>query len=498
MKDKEIFLQKSKRPVSTCIVEPSGRLKTPTGPFRLLRRVVHLLYVLLLHLVVHSFLDRSYGDDRRIDRWERILYVFEDSGPTFVKLGQILSQRSEIPKLLADRLENLLDWGPVLSHQLIRERIEEEIGSVDHVFAEFNDLPISSASLAQVHEAKLNSGEKVAVKVRKPGLVDRIECDLVLLRVLCKFIGELPPRILRPFPGNPKFVSEFVETFERNLRREVDFKREGEFIEKFEKVWKHNPDILVPDVHWNYTTKKVLVMEFMEGLQFNYARNPEEWKSAGIDPRKVYAHYLQAGMESIIGGLAHADTHPANLKGTDDGKLVVLDFGMCQELEDEEIEAFLEVINALRWGEIEEMVKLILGRMAYIPHYIERDEIIERACLTFSKYIKSEGNGVPVLERSVWKEDDPRETIIDDIIQFGLEHDVSIRHRFVLLFKSITYQIQAGKRLWPGAPFFDMIVPYVYSFNANRDLDSGKVDHEAAIKDAISDVKMVEKQEFFQ
>lgn len=433
-------------------------------------RLIYLAKVFSLYLIAYSITDIVNKRSQPNHFWKRILFSFQAAGPTFIKLGQLLSQRPEIPKGLANELEKLLDKGPIVPSHLIRKQIKNEIGPVSKVFSNFKDLPIASGSLAQVHEAKLQNNDKVAVKVLKPHLLEQLKADFVLLRISIRLITPILAQIL-PYSMNLCFLTEFTKAFREALLKEVNFKREAESIKRFRRIWSQNEDILVPKVYPDYTTDKVLVMEFMEGLQFNYIKNPKKCSNKNIDSEKVFIHLLQAGIESIIHGFVHVDPHPANLKATKDGKIVILDFGMIQKLSEKEAASVIEIMSALIWQDIKEMVELILREMSKDPDAKNPDEMIKAANSLYNKHVIEEGD-IPILRCK--EKENYRSTIIDDIIELCCENNITIKHRFVLTLKSLTYIIQHRKRLCPDAPVFEVIAPYVYSFNAQRKLNSNK------------------------
>ncbi|KXA90166.1 hypothetical protein AKJ61_01355 [candidate division MSBL1 archaeon SCGC-AAA259B11] len=457
-------------------------------------RIIYLTKVFSLHLIAYSITDIVYRRSQPNHFWKRILFSFQAAGPTFIKLGQLLSQRPEIPNGLANELEKLLDKGPIVPPHLIRKQIKNEIGPVNKVFSDFKGLPIASGSLAQVHEAKLQNNDKVAVKVLKPDLLEQIKADFFLLRISVRVTTPILAQIL-PYSMNLGFFTEFTKAFREALLKEVNFKREAESIKKFRRIWSQNEDILVPKVYPDYTTDKVLVMEFMEGLQFNYIKNPKKCRNKNIDSEKVFIHLLQAGIESIIHGFVHVDPHPANLKATKDGKIVILDFGMTQKLSEKEVATVIEIMSALVWRDIKEMVELILGEMSEDSGAKDPNEIIKAANSLYNRHVIEEGN-IPVLRCK--EKQNYRSTIIDDIIELCCENNITIKHRFILTLKSLTYIIQDRKRLCPDAPTFEIIAPYVYSFNAQRKLNSNEelnsFDPEVIIKNALNDIKETEGQ----
>ena len=247
-------------------------------------------------------------------------------GPTFVKLGQILSTRPEIlPVQYISALEQLQEKVPAFPFEQVKTIIEEELEKpLIKLFHSFDETPIASASLSQVHFAVLPLGEEVAVKVQRPAIKARMIRDLQRLQNLLGILNHIFPKKIK----RANILNGFRE-FKRYTLQELDFAQEGATIERFSENFKSWDDILFPKIHWDYCTEKVLTMERVSGLRLKEViqQLPAE--------RKIKLNTRLAEMELkmfISDGLFHADLHPGNIFFKKDGRIVLLDFGMYGEL----------------------------------------------------------------------------------------------------------------------------------------------------------------------
>jgi predicted unusual protein kinase regulating ubiquinone biosynthesis (AarF/ABC1/UbiB family) len=249
-------------------------------------------------------------------------------GGLIIKLGQFVSSRVDIlPKEYTDILSELQDSVAPVKSEIAIKRIEEELsGSIATIFGSFTHEPVAAASLGQVHKAVLKSGEQVAVKVMRPGIEATVKLDLKTLRVLITFA--------RKFTKVSKFVDlkDVYNEFEEVITEELDYMKEAKNIERFRDSFKDFPGVTVPDVHWDHTTKKVLVMEYIDGVKINDIHKLDEQK---INKSKLasilYLSYLKQLLED---GFFHADPHPGNLLVRQDGTIAYIDFGMVGYISD--------------------------------------------------------------------------------------------------------------------------------------------------------------------
>ena len=260
----------------------------------------------------------------------QIRKAFEHLGPTFIKLGQMLSLRPDyIPQIYCQELEHLLDSAPPLKFSVVRQIIERELGLPSaNIFKKIDRTPLASASISQVHKAELWSGEEVAVKVLRPGLGKLIARDIRLLKIAMRFFGKYVPNI------DKGYWLKLVQQLHVWLRQEIDYVYEQKNTKIMRRTLKEIDDIRVPDLHLEYCSNQMLVMELMQGWSL---RDLITMKREGnlpeldcdIQERIMYlGDKLFAG--SLQNGYVHGDVHPANIFLQKDGTFGLVDFGLIQ------------------------------------------------------------------------------------------------------------------------------------------------------------------------
>ena len=258
----------------------------------------------------------------------RLRLALESLGPIFVKLGQVLSTRPDLlPPEYAQELARLQDKVPPFDAELSRRQIETSLRRpVGELFAEFAAQPVASASIAQVHKARLHSGEAVAVKVLRPNLVPVIEQDLALMRVGAWLLERLLPdgRRLKP--------REVVAEFDKYLHDEVDLMREAANASQLGRNFKGSSMLMVPQVYYDYCSRDVLTIEWMDGTPI---ADIATLKAKGIDLPKLAVYGVEIFFTQVFRqGFFHADMHPGNILVADDGRYIALDFGIVGSLTD--------------------------------------------------------------------------------------------------------------------------------------------------------------------
>jgi predicted unusual protein kinase regulating ubiquinone biosynthesis (AarF/ABC1/UbiB family) len=269
-----------------------------------------------------------------------------------IKLGQIIGSRPDlIPDEYIHTLSRLQDAVPPRPFPRIKRRVEKAIGRpLEDVFSEFDETAIASASLAQVHKARLKDGRVVAVKVQYPGIEAIVEGDLRNVRFLL--------RVLAQFERNLDF-GPIIEEMNMNVPQELDFINEGHNAELIAKNFANRDDVIVPKIYWEYTNRRVLVMEFVEGIKVTDVATMHR---VGIDPQAVAQLVTDAYCEQLyLHGMFHADPHPGNLlvqRGKNGNPvLVMLDFGLCRQYDDQFRIGYARMVNAMMRWDIPAMIQ---------------------------------------------------------------------------------------------------------------------------------------------
>jgi predicted unusual protein kinase regulating ubiquinone biosynthesis (AarF/ABC1/UbiB family) len=322
------------------------KVRPPRSRFRRFSRVGRMLARVFLGYKVISFREKRKGKDwaeaKRHDHHlksaERFYETAVRNQGLLIKTGQFLGARPDIlPDEYVAVLSRLHDEVPPEPFEVIRRVVEGELGRpLEEVFSEFDREPVASASLAQVHRAVLHDGRVAAVKVQYPGIDRLVDIDL---RNMSFFIG-----LLNRLDGSMdyRFVAEEMRA---NIPKELDFINEGHNAEKIAANFAGTEDIVVPRIYWEHTTKRVLVMEYIDGVKIT---DVEGIRAIGVDPADIAKILMYAFSEMILRhGFFHADPHPGNLMVLPGPKLVLLDFGLSKELGPRFTDLFVQYTRAL-------------------------------------------------------------------------------------------------------------------------------------------------------
>ncbi|XP_078437771.1 protein kinase superfamily protein [Wolffia australiana] len=304
--------------------------KYGSRPAKVAQRAVEVLTALGA-FAAKLFLDDRSGqlEQRKRQRAAELRGIFTSLGPTFVKIGQGLSTRPDIcPPEYLEELSELQDALPTFSNVEAFSCIERELGlPLDAIFSSISPSPIAAASLGQVYKAQLKStGQIVAVKVQRPGIEAAIGLDFFLLRGLGQLINKYVDIITSD-------VVALIDEFARRVYQELNYVQEGKNARKFKKLYADKEDVLVPDIFWDYTSAKVLTMEWVDGVKLN---EQEAIEKQGLKLLDLVNTGIQCSLRQLLEyGYFHADPHPGNLLATPEGKLAFLDFGMMSETPEE-------------------------------------------------------------------------------------------------------------------------------------------------------------------
>ena len=286
---------------------------------------------------------------------ERVRRVLEDLGPTFIKLGQLLSTRSDLlPPAYITELAKLQDSAPPVAVGPIREVIVRELGAEpEELFARFDNTPLASASIGQAHAATLKDGTEVVVKVRRPGAVAQVQEDLEILQNLATRAHRVW-ETAREYDA-PGLAEEFAQT----LRAELDYLQEARNAERFAENFAADPDTMIPRVFWDFTTSRVLTLERMSGANVT---DSDALDASGVDRKAVARRAADVVLQMIFEDrFFHADLHPGNLFIHDDGTIALIDFGMVGAVSEELREELSMLFVALVRGNPDLLGKALVG-----------------------------------------------------------------------------------------------------------------------------------------
>lgn len=283
----------------------------------------------------------------------RTRQALEALGPTFVKLGQILSTRSDLlPADWIAEFEQLQSAGPTLDFEALRPEVEAALGGPpEQVFARFDAAPLAAASIAQVHRATLKDGTEVVVKIRRPGIRPQMEADLRLIAELARTAERHSAEVRRYRP------QELVRQLTEAVLAELDFTAEGRHADRFAANFAKRPDVVMPAIHWAWTSETVLVQDYLEGIA---PTDAERLRAAGVDPHHLARIGAQAVLDMVlVDGLFHADPHPGNLRALKDGRIGLLDFGMVGFVSPRRRGELVRFVQALVSGDAQRMGEVL-------------------------------------------------------------------------------------------------------------------------------------------
>lgn len=284
------------------------------------------------------------------DAGVKLRHALQELGPTFIKLGQIASSRRDlVPPEIAFELEKLQDHVASFPFSKVREIVEAELEEpLERLFSHFEEEPLASASIGQVHIAHLPSGEKVAVKVQRPDIRPNVETDLSILSDLARFLEDNTDW------AKTYHLRDMIIEFSRSLEDELDYRVEGCNSERIAKQFEEDPYVHIPQIFWDFSTDKVLTMEMVHGVKVN---DLEKLDTGGYDRKLIARRIVDSMFHQILDeGFFHGDPHPGNIYILPENVVSYLDFGMVGRLDNELKYHFATLLIHLRDGSTEDMI----------------------------------------------------------------------------------------------------------------------------------------------
>ena len=386
----------------------------------------------------------------------RLRRTLTELGPSFIKLGQLMSVRADLfPPEYIEELQKLQDQVPPQPFKVIKPYLEKQLGQpLSSAFKEFDENAIASASIAQVYKAELNTGEQVAVKVVRPGIAKQIRNDIRVMYYMAR-------RFEKTFElARVIGAQNVVKEFERSVFNELDMHIEAGSIEKFSRYYKPIQEICIPKVYWEWTTKSVLVMEFIPGVRMDQV---DAIREMGLEPKAIAMIGLRSLSRQLMEfGFVHADPHPGNTIVMPDGRVGLVDFGITAHLDEE----LMLQIARLFLGYAEHDYDLVMESFLETG-IIDEEEVDLRAFRNDLKEMSEPFYGRTLQTISVVD-------IYDQVIRLLFKYQIRLPQNLLLLLKTFIQTEALGKILGSDASILEVIRPYAKAM-LERGYDSGKI-----------------------
>ncbi|EKV00867.1 putative unusual protein kinase [Leptolyngbya sp. PCC 7375] len=402
--------------------------------------VVLMLGSFLLGLLLDKGLGRQ--DINEPKRASQLRQILTDLGPTFIKVGQALSTRPDLvnPKFL-DELIKLQDQLPPFDSYVANLIIEKELGRTpDEVYSYISPEPVAAASLGQVYKARLYSGEEVAVKVQRPGLVPIICRDLYLMRWAAGWIAPWLPLNL----GHD--LTLIVDEFGSKLFEEIDYLNEGRNAEAFAANFADDPRVKVPAIYWRYTSTRVLTLEWIDGIKLT---DIERVQAAGLDSDDLVGIGVASGLRQLLEfGFFHADPHPGNLFAMPNGTMAYIDFGMMDQLNQDMKETLVDSVVHLINQEYDKLADDFV-KLGFLTPDVDVRPIVPALQAVFDGAI-----GASVSDFNF-------KSITDRFSELVYEYPFRVPAKFALIIRSLVTQEGLALTLNPEFKIVEIAYPYV-------------------------------------
>eukprot|EP00850_Spirogloea_muscicola_P018201 SM000164S02263 [mRNA] locus=s164:175492:181328:- [translate_table: standard] len=378
-------------------------------------------------------------------------------GPTFIKLGQLTSTRSDLlPAEFVDELSKLQDRVPAFTPEKATALIEQELGApVSELFSEFERQPIAAASLGQVHRAVLHNGEVVVVKVQRPGLRELFDIDLGQLKIIAEYFQNN-----EALGGPTRDWIGIYEECSKILYQEIDYINEGKNADRFRRDFRKVPLVKVPQVYWDYASQKVLTLEYLPGIKIN---NVGLLDAGGFSRPKLASYAIEAYLIQILRtGFFHADPHPGNLAVDSDGSLIYYDFGMMGEIKSFTKEKLLEMFYAVYERDAKKVITALVDLGALVP---TGDVSSVRRSIQY--FLDNLMNQTPEQAKTF-------AAIGEDLFSIAIDQPFRFPATFTFVLRAFSTLEGIGKTLDPDFAFAKIAAPYAQELLDVREASRGR------------------------
>lgn len=423
---------------------------------------------------------RKNNEESKIQRWKKFRQLLETLGPTYIKFGQIISNRPGIlPDKLLEELALLQDRVPPFPTQDAIALIEyESKKTIAALFSSFGEAPVASASIAQVYEAKLHDGTRVAVKVRRPNIEQIIRADVAIMKDLARLMQRHPELAsLQPI--------DLVEAFERTILEELDFEREQNNIKRLRSLFEKDESVVIPDVFQSFSGPSFITMTFIDGIKISQRNN---LNTNGYDLSLIAKCGFDAYFKQIFEwGFFHADPHPGNLLVLPGNRIGILDFGMTGQLSQADRNALVEFVIALGRDDVERIVETI--------------EMLQGCAVEDRKTLEHELSDFIAEFGGTAVKDIDLNQALDKGRRIAYKHRLKLNPDLFLLFRTISLLEGIGISLDPQFRSLEAIKPYAFkllrkqldprNIIQNKELISWLADTTQLIKHGPGDLRKI-------
>ncbi len=392
------------------------------------------------YLITPARIRRRREELERLTPAQHFRVALEELGPTFIKIGQVLSTRPDLlPPEYISELSKLQDAAPPIPWEDVAAQLTEEWGRPpEELFASIERTPLASASLAQVHAATLHSGEEVVIKVQRPDIWPTIQSDLAILEDLASVAQHTSlAELYDPM--------DIVQDFSFTLQSELNYLQEGRNADRFRDNFKDEPAIYIPKVYWDFTTRRVLVLERIYGIKIN---DVETMTRVGIDPKQVALNSARLIVKEVLeDGYFHADPHPGNFFVMPGAVIGAMDFGMVGHLSREDRINLIKLYVASVRLDADRIVEQLI-RMGAANAYVNRADLKRSITRLLNKY-----QGLPLKEIRA-------QEVVNDIMPIAYRFHLRLPSDLWLLGKTLGMMEGVGLQLDPDFDMFEVSKPF--------------------------------------
>lgn len=372
---------------------------------------------------------------------QRMFLAINELGPTFIKIGQIISTRPDlVPWPYLEQLEKLQDMVPPFPAEQVEEIFrQDQQKSLAEVFVDFESVPIASASIAQVHRARLMTGESVVIKVQRPDIQRVIELDLEILFGLARLLEA------RTVWGKHYGLVDTLEEFAQALRAELDFTSEGRNADRFYNLFSDDPGVVIPKVYWEYSSRRFLVMEYIDGIKMT---STEQLRSEGFDLQQIGRNFVNAILRQIyVFGFFHSDPHPGNLAVMPGAKIVFMDFGQVGRVDELTREKAVNLVLAMVRYDVDDVMRGLLD-IGVVRRKVNRTALRRDLNRLQQKYY-----GMPVAQIEVG-------VALQELVDLSYRYEIKIPAEFALAIKCLVTSEGVLQQLDPEISLLELAEPF--------------------------------------